>query len=77
MLDDEDNPLITLGQGGEGYPAIWLHGELDSGRLDSIIYTFGEGDIVLLAGDATYVCIWEGRIDVCEINEDGLLYHID
>ena len=77
VLDDEGSRLITLGQDGSEFPAIRLHGKLDSGRLDSVIYTFGEGDIVFyVGGGEMFVCIWGGRIDVCE-QRDGLLHHID
>ena len=77
VLDGDGSRLITLGQDGSEFPAIRLHGKLDSGRLDSVIYTFGEGDIVFYVGGGDmFVCIWDGRIDVCE-PRDGLLHHID
>ena len=72
VLNDEGDRVITLEQSEVGFPIVWLHG-----RVDSAIYTFGEGDLILWTGDATYVCIWEGRIDVCRLGADGYLDFVD
>lgn len=74
VVDEEDNLAIDL-SADDGYSTINLYG--DPGASSSSIYVDSAGHLILWGADGTFVCLWEGRLGVCEQDEDGFLAFVD
>ena len=71
ILDDEGNLIILLGENTTASGGLVTFFDPFSTRE---VWIYGSrGDLVLRAGDGTYVCVWDGRIGVCEFDEEGFL----
>ena len=68
--DDEGNLAIEL-EVFEGYSRINLYG--DPGEGSATFYTDWQGNLVIWGGDDTIACLWDGRLDVCELTDEGYL----
>ena len=69
IVDSQGNPGIVLSL-DEEFSTIELIGE--NGRTATVYADF-QGNLVLWGSDGTFVCVWESRVDVCVIGEDGAL----
>ena len=70
MLNDEGQPSVVMD--GE-----WLELYNSEGSLYTSIWASIRGNLIIGTDDGTLVCVWQGRIGVCEVDDDGFLDFID
>lgn len=70
VLNDEGQPSVVMD--GE-----WLELYNSEGSLYTSIWASIRGNLIIGTDDGTLVCVWQGRIGVCEVDDDGFLDFID
>ena len=63
VVDEQNNPVITIQEEEDQYPAIRVFGGLGQGS--SLIYGLSSGKLVIKSG-STYFCVWKNQAGVCE-----------
>lgn len=74
VVDEQNNPVITIQEEEDQYPAIRVFGGLGQGS--SLIYGLRSGKLVIKSG-STYFCVWKNQAGVCERTPEGYLDFIE